>query len=365
MGLTALVNQGKKLFQTPQPQQPPQPPSRPGQAAPPLTFSGFDCLPPDPAFAGQRTPSWWSPGVHVPLIRAERGLPFVDLAPRMVELIKHCWKNTAVSDPEQRGRLFVGTGGTRPQHLAGQFQNHGYAKQVTPLSSVSSIAEDWTDLGKIPRVNAYTFRGDHGRTPRDIEKAGGFHPPVTRTDSYYVNNFIYPRFSGYMQRRFNVDISKEQFARIYAQKVVLPEDRLAMRNYFVWRSLVEQESHHVVRMVADETLMGYISTSSSIGVAMGFATRGANDGWVYVTRVRGGFRMDKRATAKDYAEHEIAFPGTLAWSDVFGFRKYTKKTGFEGPIYVRQAFAAQNAKAYQQIFELLSGKDQSTSVPKK
>ena len=57
-------------------------------------------------------------------------------------------------------------------------------------------------------------------------------------------------------------------------------------------------------------------------------------------------------------EGEIAYPGALPWNEVFGFRRSVKCL-FTGPVYLRQGFAARNPTAYQQIYELLSGKPQA------
>ena len=69
-----------------------------------------------------------------------------------------------------------------------------------------------------------------------------------------------------------VEIPKDQFNRIYNQTVTTPADQGTMKTYF---------------------------TSKDIGVARSFILNG---GWVYVTRVRGGFHRvpgSRRAVRSD------------------------------------------------------------------
>src|SRR5207253_2373019 len=73
-----------------------------------------------------------------------------------------------------------------------------HVKQVTPFGD-NEFAQDWKETNEIERVNAYTFRGEKSRSPTDIQAAGGFHPPITRADQYYVDNCIYPVFQSYMK----------------------------------------------------------------------------------------------------------------------------------------------------------------------
>jgi hypothetical protein len=104
------------------------------------------------------------------------------------------------------------------------------------------------------------------------------------------------------------------------------DERRVLVNYFAWRSMTNYEAFHLGRMLADETLKGYISTTRAVTVARKFAKA---NGWVYLTRVRGGFLVPDKGTGtgvlkewvKKFGEQEVALPGTLKWKDVFGFRQ--------------------------------------------
>src|SRR5262245_55001577 len=77
------------------------------------------------------------------------------------------------------------------------------------------FAQDWGATNEFTRVNAYTFRGEESRPPKVVEEAGGFHPPITRTDQWYVDNKVFPHFQDYMKRRFQMNLTREQFNRVY------------------------------------------------------------------------------------------------------------------------------------------------------
>jgi hypothetical protein len=382
-----------KTFMSPQP--PPRPgsaapggqPSRPGTAAPGTTPSDFNLFRPNPIFEKTevRGDLSWTGG-SLPPIEAEGSLPFVDLPRKLIDLVHHCWKSASVSQTATRGRLHIAAGrqaaldkiknSWQPADIiaAANLQRQaGYTKQVQPLthnSAVTNLAPhmldrvptDWKVMDQLKRVNAYTFRGD-SRAPAAIKAADGFHPPITRSDQYYVDSTIFPQFAGYLKRRFDIDLSKEVFDRVYREKVASAEDKAVLRNFFVWRTLLDNEAYHLGRMLADETLKGYVSTSKSTTVAKGFAKDG---GWVYVTRVRGGFVVpdkNKIEWTKVFGEQEIALPAPLLWSDVFGYRQVGPRDGsskmFVGPLWLRRGFQAANGAAFQQCADLLSGKRQN------
>src|SRR4051812_19869699 len=98
-----------KIFAKSPPQRPtptptPLRPSKPAPAAPPgmtpvrptsdapRMYNGFDCLPPDTAFAGQSTPTGPLAGARagIPYIQAETSLPVADLPAKFIALIEHC-----------------------------------------------------------------------------------------------------------------------------------------------------------------------------------------------------------------------------------------------------------------------------------
>jgi len=344
------------------------PPARPAAQAP-LSFKGFEVVLADTSFKGELGGSYKDGAVkHIP---AENGLAFADLPAKLVRLTKDCWTVASRSADAQRSRLQVGAG-AMANHIPGLVsarlnnrnlfaasqinqRNAPYVPQTGPLADVT-IAHDWKLMQEIVRVNAYTFRGESSRTPSQIEAVGGFHPPVTRTDRFYVDEYIFPCFQRYLKRRLNIDLTKAQFDQVYNQNV-MPHDRVLLNNYFVWCSMVETESHHIGRMVVNETLKNYISTSKWLPVAKSFA--GAR-GWLYATRVCGGFDVTSfPAWAKDRAnEQEVAFAGSLPWDEVVAFRQLNEWSKFTGPIYLRTAFRTRNQIACQEIYELLSGKNQ-------
>jgi hypothetical protein len=372
-------------------------PARPTQSL------DFDSLNPDltSALQEERGNLDWKGG-NLDWIRAEGNLQFVDIPAKLRELIDHCWKAASVSNGAPRNPFGITLGsspakqknslgdvsrvdahaanlvisrGTPAEIIAKQSRanqylarNAPYVKQVAPLDhgavaqAVASIGSDWKLHEKLERVNAYTFRGDT-RNPAALMKANGFQPPLTRTDPHYVSNVIYTQFAAYMQRRLNMTISKTLFDDVYNKTVTSPADKRVMHDFFVWRSLVENEAFHAGIMLADETLKGYISTSRAVNVAKGFAGKGANgNGFVYVTLVRGGFvipEKGKHQWTSIFGEQEIAVPASVAWNEIFGYREVVAGANmFTGPIYIRKGFSQRNREAFTQVCELLSGKKQ-------
>ena len=114
------------------------------------------------------------------------------------------------------------------------------------------------------RVEGYAFRGDT-RDPLKIKADGGFNPPATRTDDYYLDNNIIPNFCDYMKKRFGQDNIDQTALRNFIK--ANHGTGTTFIRYETWRAMLEQESMHLGRMVADEFLKGYISTSRSTRVA--------------------------------------------------------------------------------------------------
>lgn len=262
-------------------------PERPKPEAP-LLVSDFEAIVADPNFAKEEMPgnvSWL--GGTLPFIKAEGGLPFVNLPAKLLELVQHCWTaGQRPQDPRIPNNPTIGAGarvnhipntvsalqGQRtPQGIIGarlvQDRNLPYQKQVHPLSGgddpiphlASIVPTDWKVTEELTRVNAYTFRGDT-RPPLQIEAAGGFHPPIQRNDQQYVDGTVFPKFRDYMMRRFQIKLDKAEFDRAYKKHVVFEQDRMVIQNFCVWTSMVENEAYHVGRMLSSETLKGYIST---------------------------------------------------------------------------------------------------------
>ncbi|MEJ7813242.1 MAG: hypothetical protein WKG32_22720 [Gemmatimonadaceae bacterium] len=322
--------------------------------------------------------------------------------PQLLEhMIKHCWQRPSVSNAAVRGRITLG-GTTHHVDSSGQRVFGGrqlahdllrssdspadrrrvqareaagrHVPQVQPLVTqeavgvmaapiraiphLQGIATDWKTMEELPRVNAYTFRGDT-RAPSAIAAAGGFSPPITRTDVYYIDSVVKPAFKSYMKRRYGQDVSDADLTRAINQ--VAPantDERQVLSNYFVWRAMTQNEAFHLGRMLADEALKGYISTSRAVFVARSFARA---NGRAYLTRVRGKFLVpDKGATkwTQIFGEQEIALPAKLEWDDVFGFRQVDARENLAGPIYFRRGFDVHRI-AFAEAYDLLSGKRQS------
>jgi hypothetical protein len=170
-------------------------------------------------------------------------------------------------------------------------------------------------------------------------------------------------FSSFVAHKHGIDLTKEAFDRAYAGIATNLEESKVLRDYLLWRTLVENEQFHLGRMKASEWMKGYISTTRAVTTAKHFAGRW---GWVFVTLVRGGFVVPENGKHawSGYNEQEIAFPGALPWAECIGFRQMdssaadNRRGKFCGPVYLRKGFEARNAKAFTQVFDLLCGKKQ-------
>lgn len=229
------------------------------------------------------------------------------------------------------------------------------------IQYLNGVANDWTMMTKLERVNAYTFRGDR-RSPDQIKLAAGFSPPSSRTDDAYLKGKVFEFFKKYMQSRWQLDLSAmtaDEFLGIVNKTTKGGEAEKIWYQYTIWRAIVQSEELHLGRMLAEETLKGYISTSRAVGVAKGFA---GDAGWLYVLRVVGGMvvpEKGKHAWTSIFGEQEIAYPGALAWDAVMGFRQVTnKKFTPQQPLYLRKGFQKEDSKAFEACYDLLSGKPQ-------
>ncbi|HEV2521000.1 MAG TPA: hypothetical protein VGT24_01355 [Candidatus Acidoferrales bacterium] len=239
------------------------------------------------------------------------------------------------------------------------------AKGVTPpdLGYLNGVANDWTLMTRLERISAYTFRGDT-RNPDQIKAAGGFFPPSTRTDDAFLKKKVYEFFKTYMMRRWQIDIgtrmTPDEFQAMVKATTKGGDNEDLWYQYTIWRAVAKTEELHLGRMLAEETLKGYVSTSRAVGVAKGFA---GSAGWVYVVRVSGGIvvpeKGDGHPWTKIFGEQEIAYPGALKWDAVMGFRKITNyKFTPNEPLYLRKALQNEDRKAFEACYDLLSGKPQ-------
>ena len=333
----------------------------------------FECWHPDAGFAYLEKPGLKDGGDReLPYIDAEFGVGQADIPKQLLDMASHCWQKG--SAPASGGRGGVQIGGARGNAFSGmatgaqqKLTDAGkYFKQVAPTAMALSnnyahlqgIATDWTQHVKLKRFCAYTFRGDT-RAPLAIRTAGGFSPPSTRTDDWYFKNVLHPQFAGYMKRRFNKDVDWNTFNDAFNISSGNDDSKKRLLlDYSIWRALADREALHMGRMLAEEALKGYISTTRCVTVAKAFAKA---NGWVYLTLVRGGFHVPaKKATAwtEIFGEQELAFPGKIDWRYIFAFRQVGPKTKFVGPIYFRKGFDTKNCSAFMQAHDLLSGKVQ-------
>lgn len=307
----------------------------------------------------------WSGG-HLDYIPSKLNLSMPPLPGILKNMIENYWRSAKPSVSATRGP--VTAGGHRGPAGPGTGHQAFVAKPVPVVRSAAfatqaqlsphlkdGFAKDWDKHREIPRVNAFSFRGDT-RAPDSIRKDGGFQPPISRTDDYYVSKVVFPQFRDYLKDKAGVDVIEADVRKVMQGTSKMDKDLVF--HYAVWRAVVERESLHLGRMLAEEALKGFISTSKAVTIAKGFARPG---GWAYVLRVDGGYHLPDKgshAWTTIFGEQEIAFPGSIAWAEVMGFRQIGPDKKFFGPVYLRQMFPMVEPKAAHEAFRLLSGKKQ-------
>jgi hypothetical protein len=231
-----------------------------------------------------------------------------------------------------------------------------------PLNPVKP-ATDWKRIRELERVNAYVFRGDK-RGPTEIRAANGFHPPSSRADDRYLK-LIADRFVCYMKTRFSKDVSPDEVVGYI--KGQGPAGKVFVE-YEIWRAVLESEKFHIARMVVDEFLKGYISTSRDVGRAAIFTTGPGRDGYmapvygVYALHSEGGFLLPPIAqhVHGSKGEAEIAHPGPIPWLKVMAFRTGMTRdfddprtTYKSGVIFVRKGFRKADPRGCDQVIATL------------
>jgi hypothetical protein len=287
-----------------------------------------------------------------------------DLPEVMERVIKSTWKFSEPKAGAQRGNHFIGTRGM-PQTMANVYYGaQTYNPQVNPLPTgmpgpnKTAIASDWQLFKQIERTNAVTFRGD-SRPPIDvIQTYDGFTPPSSRTDRYYLENNIYRDFKGYLERRYNRPLTKEDFLKAVDAALPSPEQKHLLIDYLMWRQLCDSEAMHLGRMVKDECLKSFISTSTSIDTAIYFGTRyNTVPGYVYVTLVHNGFVIPMEAQHHWVnKESEIAQFGPIPAERIVGFFRVDQWGNQNSPIFVRRSFRKREPEAFKKIFQIMSGR---------
>jgi len=312
----------------------------------------FEAFTPNPLYVDTLPPpTTLSYPTNVP--KNQTGLPPID--PILKRLIESLWKRAEPAAGATRGAVQIGSrGGTvTPQRDAYRPQTRG-AATIT----------DMDHIGKLARINAITFRGDT-RSPQALlvgnGKSGGFTPPNSRTDDFYIYGAVFNGFKIYMKSRFGVDITMADYVSAIAGSAPSAQAKHVLADYMMWRAVMESEAMHTGRMVADEFLKAYISTSRSLAVARSFAhAKGNMVAWFYITRVRGGFVIPDAGVKWGTIEQEIAQFGPIPPADILGFRKsFSGGQGNHwagtGPIYIRRDFRKSEPDAFAKAFNMLSG----------
>jgi len=288
-------------------------------------------------------------GGNLPYIKSKSSLPLLPLDATLEKLLKNPWKSATPKGATQNQPSTY-----NPVPVT---RSPAFTQQVPKAPHLATgYAQDWAKQKDIPRVRAYSFRGDT-RKPDELKTAGGFSPPITRTDDYYMKNVVYKQFSAYLKDKRGLDISYDDFDKGMKKTLVDQSMKTALIYYGVWRAIVEQESLHVGRMLAEEALKGFVSTTKATTVAKGFAKPG---GWIYALFLDGGYLVPDKG-AHDwtaiFGEQEIAMPVPIQWKDVCGFRQVGNDKKFIGPVYLRPDI--EDDDAMLKCHSLLSGKKQA------
>ncbi len=277
-------------------------------------------------------------------------------------MARHQWR--VVTGPSAAAQAAGMRGMVRP--MGGhrdQVANPAMQDQSRPRFGLTT---GWNQIPGLMRVNAYAFRGEK-RRPEVIRTAGGFQPPSMRTDDHYVG-VIATNFAEYMQKRFQKTVDPQQIVDYIRGQG--KSGRIFME-YEIWRALLKNEEMHIGKMVANEFLKGYISTSRDVDTAKYFldsTSEGGQraDGAVYVVHTDGGFMLPdktrtKHAHGSKMYEAEIAHPGPLPWAKVVAFRPYNVRnlaTGVKNvaqpdTIYMRRGFKDADLNGFHHVFNAL------------
>lgn len=314
--------------------------------------SQFEAFEPNPAFKDMAPPpfSWVYPVItpeHIPS-------KFAAFDPIQRAMIDTLWKRGEVTAGATRGPVTIGARGRPASAVQGQWkEDQTFHPKVAAIGGKFAI-DDWKYMDQIPRTNAVTMRGDSRPPSWVIGKDGGFHPPNKRTDEFYLYGSVFNYFQSYMKRRYDREISEQDYRSALNHVVPSPYDKKLLADYLMFRKIAEGEAFHLGRMVANEALKGYISTAKAFPVALSFGTRYFSvSGWVYITMVRGGFVVPQMGDKWGTKEQEIAQWGSIAAEDIVGFRRITPSGG-TGPIWIRPSFRKGESKAFRKLFNMLS-----------
>lgn len=309
--------------------------------------------------------SWGGP--NLPYIPTAKAYLHPPLDAKVQALIATTWKMVAPKEGAARSRVVMGAQRGAPVAQAPTFVSAapvGYAalSNVPGAEHLKNVVPiDWKLMRDMPRVSAFAFRGDT-RSPSQIRQVDGFQAPLTRTDEYYKKNVIYPLFKAYLEKKLGgpQTLTYDQLGVVLMQVLPTAEEREVFAFYNLWRSQVDRESMHIGRMLAQETLKGYVSTTKATPVARAFAKQ---RGWVYFVLVKSGFLVPAKGAhpwTTIFGEQEIASPKAIPWSRVMAFREVEGevKRHFTGPLYVRPELVQRENEAFRKAFQQMSGYNQ-------
>lgn len=294
------------------------------------------------------------------IIRPKKGPPLGDLPRIMTKMFDITWKLTEPAAGAARGNVIMGARGAV---VPDSVRKATYHPQVAPSKGIDvkfnsnqgAIATDWDNFKQIPRTNAVTFRGDK-RTPREvINLYGGFDPASSRTDRFYLENNLYHGFNGYLQRRFQRQLSKADFLKAVDSSAPSPDDKKMLVDFLMWRQILKREEAHLGRMVSTECEKGYISTSRSMDSSINFAISGYKPGWLYIVIVHSGFIVPEEKKIWGSREGEIAQWGRIPKERIVGFRYYPTVYP-KGPIFISRTFRKTEPEAAKYFYNVMSGK---------
>lgn len=319
----------------------------------------FEAFQPSPKYPwnARRQPSKDAWPIVVP-----RTAPPIGNLPKIIEdLVKATWKFAEPKAGAARGNIIMGTRGAA---MPNDFANQTYHAQVRPTTPVikttfpvdTPIASDWNVFNQLKRTNAVTFRGDTRPPIEVITKQNGFNPPNSRTDRYYLENNIFNAFASYLNRRFQRPLDKTDFLRAVDSTIPMPSDQKLLVDYMMWRKITEHEAVHLGRMVENECLKGYISTARAIDTSISFGTAfNSKPGWLYLNVVHGGFVVPWGQTSIwGTEEAEIAQWGSIPGDRIVGF-VHLDRFRPDSAIFIRRSFRKNEPKAFEYMFNVMSG----------
>ena len=146
--------------------------------------------------------------------------------------------------------------------------------------------------------------------------------------------------------------------KAFNNEAAMTQEQRTLTDYLMWRKIVEREAVHLGRMVENECLKGYISTSRSIDRACYFGTNyWKKPGWLYITVVHDGFVVPNGLSETwGTTEGEVAQWGPIPAKRIVGFMRLESGGQPTGPIYARRRFRSDEPKAFAAVFDIMSGK---------